>query len=175
MYGILRVNTYASGSTLTFVRSYHEYSDICINMSQISSTCVWVCQLTPHIYKCKIRAYDIEYFSGACLLAPVGHALVVCKLILSNALLSCLSRLQFWQPSETLISLSLVWHFSLQAAIFWAHYRRECHLHRYHGWHDKNEKNEIPAMLSWNNPRSYPRWDRIVKNASCFLILSVTK
>ena len=48
MYGIARVNTFTLESILTFLRSYHKYSDILMNMSQVSSTCVRLCQLTPN-------------------------------------------------------------------------------------------------------------------------------
>ena len=48
MYRILQVNTFTSESILTSVQSYNEYSDMCMNMLQMSSTSVRVCQLTPN-------------------------------------------------------------------------------------------------------------------------------
>ena len=48
MYEILRVNTSPSGNILTFIQSCHEYPDVCISMSQISTTSVQVCQLRPN-------------------------------------------------------------------------------------------------------------------------------
>ena len=44
MYRILRLNTFKPDSILTFIRSCHKYSEICMNMSQKSSKCVWVCR-----------------------------------------------------------------------------------------------------------------------------------
>ena len=38
---------------MTFVPLCHEYYKICINMSQMSSTCVRVCQLTPDYMRVK--------------------------------------------------------------------------------------------------------------------------
>ena len=76
MHRILEVNTYTSGSILIFVQSYHKYSDIFMNMSQITSTCVRECQLTPDYIRAKY-ARMIEYLSGACLITRVRNALLV--------------------------------------------------------------------------------------------------
>ena len=42
------MNSFPSSNILTFVRLCQEYPDICINMSQISSMSVQVCQFTPN-------------------------------------------------------------------------------------------------------------------------------
>ena len=64
-----------------------EYSDICTIVPQIFRnlyehvTNVFNMRVSVlidnRLYTCKISAYDIEYLSGACLLARLGHALVV--------------------------------------------------------------------------------------------------
>ena len=77
MYGILKVNNSPSGNNTTFVRSCHEYPDIFITISKMSSTSVNFLKIDTKLYTCKIRVYDIEYLSGVYLRARVGNALVV--------------------------------------------------------------------------------------------------
>ena len=122
MYGILRVSTLPSGNILTFVWSCQEtswysnkYSINVFNVCAIVSTDTKLCTR-------KISASDIEYFSGAWLIAWVGCALLVSYIDSPNTILVCLSRLKVWQPYAPLLFSSLALYFALQAMIFRTHY-----------------------------------------------------
>ena len=159
MFIVLRANTYISESILTFVWLCHKYSDICMNMSQISSTYLWVFQFKPDYISVKYVRMTYNIFTTC-----VGFVLVVHEIIPSNTLIGCLSRLQVCQPSDTLLSIYLVLPFAIQAVLFWNNYRISFHLHEHQGWYYDNDVIEIPAVLSWSNLWSCPKWDIIPQN-----------
>ena len=78
MHVILRFSTLPSVNVLKFVRSCHKtawnLNKYVRNYFNIRASVT----IYTKLYTCKIRVYDIEYFSGACLLASNGRALVVC-------------------------------------------------------------------------------------------------
>ena len=116
-----------------------KYSDICTIISQIVlhfykhvtnvSNILERVSIDTKQYTCQIHAYSIEYFSIALPLVSVGRALLISSLTSTNTLIGCLSRLQFWQSSETLLYPSIVLSLYLQAMLFREKYWGECHIH----------------------------------------------
>ena len=72
MYGIQWVDTFPSGNILTFVRSCHEYPEICMNMSQIPSKYVQVCQFTPNYIREKYACTTYNIFPVCAVLHVSG-------------------------------------------------------------------------------------------------------
>ena len=140
MYGILWVNTYTSEIIVTFVRSWHKYSDIGMNMSQISSTCVPVCHLAlDYIHENMGVWHRIFVRSGPSCTRWVCIGSSLTNFAQHRPWLpqTPASLAAFWDSS---FSLSLVSYLSLWVMVFQTHYRREFHIHGYQGWYYNNEK-----------------------------------
>ena len=74
------------------------------------------------LYTYKIRAYDIEYSLGTCLLARDGRTLVFCSLTFPYKLFGCLRLLLVWHLYVTLIFPSLDLSFDIQEMLFRMHW-----------------------------------------------------
>ena len=72
MYGILQENNLPSRNILSFVQSCHKYPEICINMSQIYSTYVQVCQLKPNYTRVKYTRTTYNIVSERAFLLALG-------------------------------------------------------------------------------------------------------
>ena len=141
---------------MKFIWLCHEYSDICMNMSQISSTCVWVRQLKPDYISVKYAHMTYNIFTTF-----VGRVLVVHELILPKTLIGCISHLRVCKTSENILYLYIFFPFDIQAVVFWNNYRRVFHPYGYQGWYYENDVIDIPAVLLWSNIWSCQKWDTI--------------
>ena len=132
MYSILQVDTFPSGNILAFVRLCRNI----LNFVWRCHKCLWhACECVNWhriIYVWNVRVQHIIFFRSVPSCAR--------RACIGSSLTNFSEHTPYLPQLPEILSAFWASSFSIQVVLFRKNYRRECHLHRYQGWYDQNEK-----------------------------------